>query len=215
MAGMAIRLTRWGQSCVRIEGPGGAVVIDPGALGDSAAALSGAHGVLLTHEHADHVDGALVAASGLPVWGPAPALAVVAEAGADTARLHEVRAGDTFAVGGLPVVVLGEWHAVIHPDVPRVPNVGYLVAGSVLHPGDAFVEPPTGTEVEVALTPVGGPWLLLADAIDWVRSVAPARVVPIHDVMLNETGLRSAHGWLSRLTAAPVLTPAQGDVVEV
>ena len=133
----------------------------------------------------------------------------------DAIGLHEVHAGDAFAVGGLPVVVLGEWHAVIHPDVPRVPNVGYLVAGSVLHPGDAFVEPPAGTEVEVALTPVGGPWLLLADAIDWVRSVAPARVVPIHDVMLNETGLRSAHGWLSRLTAAPVVTPGQGDVVEV
>lgn len=215
MASMALRVTRWGQSCVRIEGPDGAVVIDPGVYGASATALSGADGVLLTHEHPDHVDGAVVAASGLPVWGPAPALAVVAAAGAPVSALHEVGAGDVLNVGGLEVAVVGERHAVIHPDVPVVPNVGYLVAGSVLHPGDSFVRPPAGTLVDVALTPVSGPWLLLADAIDWVRSVAPARVVPIHDVMLSETGLRSARDWLSRLTTAPVLTPGPGEVVEV
>lgn len=214
MTTMTISLTRWGQSCVGLEGPDGALVIDPGVYGAAATALSGADGVLLTHEHADHVDGAVVAASGLPVWGPAPALAVVAVAGADASRLHEVHAGDTLTVGGLEVRVVGERHAVIHPDVPLVPNVGYLVAG-VLHPGDAFVESPDDATVEVALVPISGPWLRMADAIDWVRAVQPARAVPIHDVMLSETGMRSARDWLSRLTPAAVVTPAQGEAVEV
>lgn len=215
MAGMAILLTRWGQSCVRLEGPDGTLVIDPGVYGRSAEALSGADAVLLTHEHPDHVDAAVVAASGLPVWGPAPALATVAAAGAAEDRLHAVHSGDDMTVAGMQVQVLGEWHAVIHPDVPQVPNVGYLVAGAVLHPGDAFVEVPPGTSVQVALTPVSGPWFLLADALDWVRAIRPVRVVPIHDVMLSEVGLRSARDWLSRLAPAPVVTPDPGEVVEV
>ena len=190
-------------------------MIDPGVYGRSAEALSGADAVLLTHEHPDHVDAAVVAACGLPVWGPAPALSTVAAAGADDGRLHAVHSGDAVTVAGMDVLVLGEWHAVIHPDVPQVPNVGYLVAGAVLHPGDAFVEVPAGASVQVALTPVGGPWFRLADALDWVRAIRPARVVPIHDVMLSEVGLRSARDWLSRLTPAPVITPGPGEVVDV
>ena len=200
---------------MRLEGPDGTLVIDPGVYGRSAEALSGADAVLLTHEHPDHVDATVVAASGLPVWGPAPALATVAAVGADEGRLHAVQSGDTMTVAGMDVQVLGERHAVIHPDVPQVPNVGYLVAGAVLHPGDAFVEVPPGTSVQVALTPISGPWFLLADALDWVRAIRPARVVPIHDVMLSEVGLRSARDWLSRLAPAPVVTPDPGEVVEV
>lgn len=215
MARMPIRLTRWAQSCVRIEGPDGALVIDPGVYGESATVLAGAEGVLLTHDHVDHVDGPAVAASTLPVWGPAAALDVVAEAGAERNRLHEVRAGDELTLGGLDVQVVGEWHAVIHPDLPRGSNVGYLVAGAVLHPGDAFVVPPAGAVVEVALTPVSGPWLRMADAVDWVRSVGAARAVPIHDAWLSEAGLRSAGDWLARLTSAAVVVARPGEVVEL
>lgn len=215
MARMPIRLTRWAQSCVRIEGPDGALVIDPGVYGESATVLAGAESVLLTHDHADHVDGAAVAASGLPVWGPAAALDVVAEAGADRGRLHEVRAGDELTVGGLDVQVVGEWHSVIHPDLPRGTNVGYLVAGAVLHPGDAFVVPPSGAVVEVALTPVSGPWLRMADAVYWVRSVGAVRAVPIHDAWLSEAGLRSAGDWLARLTSATVVAAHPGEVVKL
>ncbi len=38
--------------------------------------------------------------------------------------------------------VHGELHAVIHPDIPRVTNVGFLVeGGKVFHPGDALTVP--------------------------------------------------------------------------
>lgn len=215
MARMPIRLTRWAQSCVRIEGPDGALVIDPGVYGESATVLAGAEAVLLTHDHVDHVDGPAVAASGLSVWGPAAALDVVAEAGADRARLHEVRAGDQLTLAGLDVQVVGEWHAVIHPDLPRSTNVGYLVAGAVLHPGDAFVLPPSGAVVELALTPVSGPWQRMADAVDWVRLVGAVRAVPIHDAWLSEAGLRSAGNWLARLTSATVVAVHPGEVVEL
>lgn len=53
--------------------------------------------------------------------------------------MHVVGAGDALTVAGFDVQVHGEWHAVIHPDVPRMPNVGFLVDGLVFHPGDALL----------------------------------------------------------------------------
>ena len=44
-----------------------------------------------------------------------------------------------------PDVALREAHLkipnVVHPDVPAVPNVGYLVGGRLFHPGDALTLP--------------------------------------------------------------------------
>ena len=49
-----MRITKHGHACVRVQGDGGVVVIDPGVFTD-ASALDGADAVLITHEHADHV----------------------------------------------------------------------------------------------------------------------------------------------------------------
>jgi L-ascorbate metabolism protein UlaG (beta-lactamase superfamily) len=89
-------------------------------------------------------------------------------------------------VAGFAVDVVGEKHAVIHPDVPQAANVGYLVDGAVLHPGDALTVP--DGEIELLLLPVAGPWLKVAEAIDYVRSVRARRAVPIHDAILTDGG---------------------------
>jgi hypothetical protein len=52
-----------------------------------------------------------------------------------------VHDGQELDLGGVGVRVAGRDHAVIHPDIPVVPNVGYLVGGRLFHPGDAFTPP--------------------------------------------------------------------------
>ena len=194
---MSTRLSRWGHSCVRLDRGDDHLVIDPGAFSDVTAALDGVRAVLVTHEHADHVSPEPVVASGGEVWGPQAVLAVLTAAGAEPDRLHAVSAGATVQAGGFEVAVLGEWHALIHADVPRVPNVGYLVAG-VLHPGDAYVDP-AGAEVDVLLTPIGGPWLKVGEVVDYVRSVGASRLVAIHDAQLSAPGVGLASTLVGRL----------------
>lgn len=205
MLGGMTTLTFWGHSCVRFDGDGGALVVDPGTYSDVAAALDGASGVLVTHEHPDHVDLASLAprvGPDLPVWGPSSVVDGLQAAGAPESSLHAVRAGDELEIAGHRVQVTGEWHAVIHRDLPRVQNVGYLVDGRVLHPGDALVEPPAGTSVDVLLTPVAAPWLRPSETVDYVRAVAPRVVVPIHDVQLSDVGRGAVESLLARLGGA-------------
>lgn len=92
---------------------------------------------------------------------------------------HSATAGDSFDAGGLSVRVFGEEHALIHADIPRISNVGYLVGNTVFHPGDALTVPEV--TVPVLALPTGAPWLKTGEAIDFLRAVAPQVAVPIHE----------------------------------
>jgi hypothetical protein len=69
-----------------------------------------------------------------------------------------------------------------------------VVEDNVYHPGDSF-HVPDGT-VETLLVPTSGPWLKLAEAIDFVRAVNPTRAYSIHDVLLSDKGEALVDRWL-------------------
>ncbi|MGY0019638.1 MBL fold metallo-hydrolase [Streptomyces sp. YJ-C3] len=182
-----MKLTKKFHSCVRLEKDGQALVIDPGGFGEQDAAV-GADAILVTHEHPDHFDEARLRAGmeanpGAHIW----TLNAVAEqiAAAFPGRVHTVGHGDTFTAAGFDVQVHGELHAVIHPDIPRITNVGYLVdAGTVFHPGDALTVP--DHPVETLMLPVMAPWSKISEVIDYVREVKPRRAYDIHDALLTD-----------------------------
>lgn len=210
---MTTRLTRWGHACIRLERDGTVLVLDPGVFSQLDGALEGATAILVTHEHPDHVDAPRVgaaASAGTPVWAPPSVVQALRDAGAPAEALHVAEAGQSFRVGAFDVRTVGEWHAEIHPDVPLVPNVGYLVDG-VFHPGDSFVVP--DEPVTVLLTPAGGPWVAMRDTVSHVRAIGPSRVVLIHDVHLSDAGRGLVTTLIGRLGGAGepvVLAPGEG-----
>ncbi|MET9018688.1 MBL fold metallo-hydrolase [Actinopolymorpha sp. NPDC004070] len=195
-----MRLTKLGHACVRLEKDGATLVVDPGTW-SGPEALDGADAVLVTHEHFDHVDvdgvrAALRANPHLRVWTHAGVAAQLG-AGSDEdggERVRVVRAGDRFECAGFEVSVHGAEHALLHKEIPVVPNVGFLVDHEVFHPGDSFTVP--DERVRTLLLPVDAPWLKASELIDYARAVAPERAYAIHDAMVNEKGAMVVDNWL-------------------
>ncbi|MEU8736436.1 MBL fold metallo-hydrolase [Streptomyces halstedii] len=181
-----VTLIKKAHSCVRLERDGRALVIDPGGFSEDDAAV-GADAILVTHEHPDHFDEGRLRAGlesnpAAQVW----TLRSVAEqlSAAFPGRVHTVGHGDTFSAAGFDVQVHGELHAVIHPDIPRITNVGFMVDGSVFHPGDALTVP--DRPVDTLMLPVMAPWNKISEVIDYVREVAPRRAIDVHDALLTD-----------------------------
>jgi len=212
-----VQLTKHGHACVVLTEDDRRLVVDPGAF-TADDAWAGASALLVTHEHADHfvpdkVRAALTADPSLQLWTNSTVAGQLTDVGD---RVHVVGPGDTFTAAGFDVSVHGEWHAVIHPDVPRVRNVGFLVEGQVFHPGDALTVPEVA--VPTLLLPAHAPWSKTAELIDYLREVLAERAFAVHDGLLNDTGLGMLAGLLGERgpgQPTPYARLAPGDSVAI
>lgn len=200
-----MRMTKLGHSCVRLERDGQQIVLDPGVW-SGADALAGANAALITHQHADHLDTGVVRAAlerdpAMELWTN-PVVAEQFEVFGD--RVHAVGDGDAFTAAGFDVRVYGRDHAVIHPDLPVIPNIGFAVDGKLFHPGDSFTVP--GEHVENLLLPISAPWLKASELFDYARTVGPSMSYAIHDEVLSANGI----ALIGQLAGALLGGPGQG-----
>nr|WSY50472.1 MBL fold metallo-hydrolase [Streptomyces sp. NBC_00886] len=207
-----MKLTKKSHACIRLEKDGRTLVIDPGTFTEEDATV-GADAILVTHEHLDHFNEdrlrvGLEANPAAEIW----TLKSVAEqlSAAFPGRVHAVGHGDTFTAAGFDVQVHGELHAVIHPDIPRITNVGYLIdGGRVFHPGDALTVP--DHTVETLMLPVMAPWSKISEVIDYVREVKPQRAYDIHDALLTDLARPIYDNQIGALGGAEHLRLAPGE----
>lgn len=194
-----MRITKFGHSCVRLEYDGHVVVVDPGMFTDPEA-VDGASAVVITHEHPDHYLPDHLARTDAPVFTIDAVASKIRDDLPDVAeRVTIVEPGDSFDPG-IPAVSVGELHAVIHPDLPRYYNSGYLFTmgdTTVYHPGDALTVPEQA--VDVLCVPVCAPWMRSAEGVDFARAVGAPRNLAIHDRIYSEAGLRIVDGHFGLL----------------
>jgi L-ascorbate metabolism protein UlaG (beta-lactamase superfamily) len=195
-----MRITKFGHACVRVEHDGHTVVLDPGVFTDPEA-VDGADAVLITHEHPDHYLPAHLERTDAPVLTiEAVARRIREDAPGVAERVTVVAPGESFEAAWLPVRAVGELHAVIHPDLPRFDNSGYVVTcgdQKLFHPGDALTPPDEA--VDLMLLVVSAPWMRSAEAVDFGRLVGAPRNLAIHDKVYSEQGLGIVDNQLRQL----------------
>jgi L-ascorbate metabolism protein UlaG (beta-lactamase superfamily) len=196
-----MRIFKHGHACVRLESHEHRIVLDPGVF-TSQEAVEGATVVLVTHEHPDHWTPALLRATHAPIFTIAAVAAQIREQAPDVLeRVSVVTPGQVLDLG-VRVELVGEKHAVIHPELPHFDNSGFFLTvegTTVFHPGDALTVPPTVPDL--LLLPVSAPWLKVSECIDYAREVGSPRSLAIHDAVYSEAGLGIVDGHLGRFLA--------------
>lgn len=210
-----MKLTHFGHACVLVETGDSRLLFDPGAYSSGFEALEGIDAVLVTHQHQDHLSVVNIMA----LLEANPAAAVVADPGSQEVltehgvEARAVGAGEVLQLGSATVETVGGLHAEVHPEIPRVPNTGYLVdEGAFLHPGDSFVVPTR--PVDVLGLPTGAPWLKVSEAVDFLRAVTPRVAVPIHEALLSRPEVHYRLFEALKPAATTVALAPRGEAVD-
>jgi Predicted Zn-dependent hydrolases of the beta-lactamase fold len=187
-----MRITHLGHACLLVETGGQRILLDPGAFSSRIADVTGLDLILVTHQHADHVDlqrlpALLEINPQARLYAEPQAAAVMEEAGIGAE--HTV-AGQALTFGPVQVTPVGELHALINEALPRVGNLGVVLRAegepSLFHPGDAYDCEPG--QIDILALPLNAPWTASRDTIAFAQRISPRACVPIHDALLSAIG---------------------------
>lgn len=195
-----MQIVHFGHACVLLDTGSARFLLDPGTFASGFDDLRDLDAIMITHQHVDHLDAQRLPA--LARANPNATLIVDPGSAGEIATLeltaNVMRPGESVEIAGTAVHAVGGDHAVIHPEVPVVPNVGYVIGdGAFYHPGDCLVVPEQ--RIEVLCVPAAAPWLKLSEAVEFERAVAPRLALPIHEAMLTELGQRVTYHRLAEL----------------
>ena len=206
-------ITHLGHAAVLVETDDARILIDPGNLSDAWHHLTDLYGVLVTHQHPYHLDpdhvGALLAANpGATVLVEPSILQQITDG-----RIPELPKVTAFSpdeqtvIGDVLITGVGGQHAVIHRDIPRIGNVGYVLRSAgqptFFHPGDAYDTAPQG--IDLLAMPAYGPWAAMKETIDFVRAVGSLEGFPIHGELLNERGHNLVMSRIDEMTSTRLI----------
>jgi len=206
-----MKMTKYTHSCIRLENEGRTLVLDPGNFaveGEHATALEGADYLFVTPRPRALLAGPSVlpliaqraeSQTPLKIWAPEAVAQVIKEA-VPAAEVTVVSSDSEFSIPGFEVKTYGGQHALIHPLIQTIANVGYLINGAVYHPGDSLVVPHR-VRANTVLVPIHAPWSKVQEVIDFVIATGAQRVVPIHNGMINQNGTGIIEGLVTNFGA--------------
>jgi L-ascorbate metabolism protein UlaG (beta-lactamase superfamily) len=191
---MDVTITKLMHACLLVEVNGKRILLDPGIFTHTderfdLSMVEGVDRVLITHEHADHVNVDLVRD--------------VLERSNDAAVETTDSLVAILAEEGIEAVTEGTpQFAAPHERIPIGPgpqNTGFHVEGAFSHPGDShsFIE-----SMPILAMPFSAPWGSLVAGVDRARLVGPRFVIPIHDWALTAGGKDFTYGLATAGLAA-------------
>lgn len=196
-----MKITKLGHCCLLIQLENLTILTDPGIFSTAQDAVTGVDIVLITHEHADH----FYIASLKKVLGNNPSAKVLTNSAVGALLQKEGIPYETLEgsakkeIQGVEIEAFDAKHEEIFEEIGQVQNTGYMIAGRLFYPGDAFKDPEK--PVEILALPVAGPWCKVPDAIRYALKVNPKKIFPVHDGMLQKDRIGAFHAVPAKVLA--------------
>lgn len=175
---MAIKVTKFPQSCLVIEVGETRLLVDPGkyTLADFGPDDFGAiDAVLYTHRHADHFQPELLepmVAQGARIVTNEDVAGII-----DGYEVTVLADGASTDVNGVGIRAHDIPHCVMVDGSPGPPNTGFVVDDQLLHPGDGIEAP---VRVDVVAVPIAGPSISMRDSYLMIDAAKAQHAIPIH-----------------------------------
>lgn len=182
-----MRITKFEHACFIADNGSQSIIVDPGNWTTNLEIPGNVAGVIITHEHPDHLDKELL---GTIVDKNPDAVVLVHESITSTidgCKTMPVVPNEGVKIGNFELEFFGGQHATIAENMPDIANLGVLINGRLYYPGDSF-SLPEDREIEILALPVSAPWMKYSEAAAFVSSVKPKKIFPTHDAILSPTG---------------------------
>lgn len=207
-----MKVTKFPQSCLKLEKDGKSLLIDIGIFVTQKFKLDDLQPIdalLITHQHADHLDPEVVkklAEAKVPIYANQDVVDKLSDIKVEV--LHD---GEEITVAGFHVVARELPHCKMVDGSEGPPNTGYVIDGNFFHPGD-------GTEIEnlqvdSLAAPIAGPDVTLLDAVNFARQVGAMNVIPIH--YSNPVFYNDPHTLKERFDGSNVIVLKDGESTEL
>lgn len=216
-----MHITRYGHASVLVEIDGTRILVDPGIFSPPETfELAGLDAIIVTHQHADHLDPARV--SGLLTGNPdAQLLCDAQSAGIRHEEYGEQwithTAGDETRIGVLSVIGVGGNHARILDDLPLVSNIGIIIQTPdqirLFHPGDSYDYVPD--DIDVLALPLSAPWTKISETAAFLSRIGPADMFYIHDCTISERAYGTYASHAQRFAPGRVHALGQRETLTV
>lgn len=188
-----MQIKKIGHCCLLIKTNNITILTDPGNFSTDQNSITNIDLVLITHEHADH----LHIDSLKEIIANNPNVQIITNSGVGK-KLDEINIPHTIIEGTNNIEILNtiieaydSKHEEIFEELGQVQNTAYFIDNKLFYPGDSYANP--HKEIDVLSLPVAGPWCKIPDVIRYALEIKPKKAFPVHDGMLKEDRIGSAH----------------------
>ncbi len=196
-----MKLTKFDHSCIVVEKDGLKIVCDPVEFTHHLPELDNVVAIIITHRHGDHLQPEKISA--ILDRNPEAQILTVADAVEEFNQATAVQAGDSLVLGGFQLEFFSKDHEAIVPGKTPCDNIGVVIDGMIVNPGDSFDLPEDITRSEVVLVSSAAPWCKMSESMAYIERAQAKIVLPVHNAVLSEFGNGVYNNWL-RQACEPV-----------
>lgn len=192
--GMSMKIIKLEHSGVAIEKDGKMVVFDPVEFTEELPNLENVVAIIVTHKHSDHLQPKAIAR--ITKDNPGVKIFTTNDAVGAISNETAVKAGDHHEIDGFMLDFFGKDHSAIVPGQVPCENIGAVIDGVIVNPGDSFDLP--SLKPKLLFVPIAAPWLKIAESMKYIGRAQPEMVIPVHDALLSELGGAISNNWIKR-----------------